>query len=200
MLHFALPLLALLLTGPALAEPGPVAAGGADCPEQACPDTRWEAPRLAGAYDFLPGPYRPFQLVAEPVSWNQGAWNLGPLVAVSAPVSLEDGLDLDAWHLMAGAWTMPTGPAVRWRLGGELGLCLRSFSLHESELGRDWAPAVALRAGLSWKVLERWRIEPSLRLAGELPPTSLLWRDQTIDLPTVRLQFLLGVHLPSPGR
>lgn len=170
------------------------------CPEQACPDPRWEAPRLAGAYDFLPGPNRPFQVVVEPLSWNLSAWNLGPVVALSAPVQLQTDLELDAWHLQIGAWWMPSGPKVRWRVGPELGLCLRSFGSDQGELMRDWLPALGGRVGFSWLVFERWRLEPGLRVVGELPTSELLMMDQSLDIPSWRLQFLLGIHLPTPGR
>ena len=171
-----------------------------DCPEDACPDPRWQAPRLAGAYDFLPGPYRPFQVVVDPLSWNIGAWNLGPVVAVTAPVSLEEGLVLDAWHLQVGAWWVIDGSKMRWRIGPELGLCLRSFAEHGEGRMRDWLPAVGGRAGVSWLVLERWRIEPGVRLVGEVPPSDIEWGGGVLELPSMRAQFLLGLHVPTPGR
>lgn len=194
------PLLAVALaTGLAQAqglppEPAP------DCVDQACPAPRWEAPRLAGAYDMLPGEHRPFQVVVDPISWNTGAWNLGPVVAVTAPVVLDDGLELDAWHLQLGTWWMPVAESVRWRVGPEIGLCLRSFAREDQELLRDWLPAVGARVGMSWLLFERWRVEPGLRLVGELPPTELLLLDGMETLPTWRLQVLLGIHLPTPGR
>ncbi len=196
---FLLALVTLHLAPPVQAQDDPLA-DEPDCAESACPDPRWEAPRLAGAYDFLPGPHRPFQVVVDPISWNLGAWNLGPVVALSAPVSLQPDLELDAWHLQLGAWWMPSGPKVRWRVGPELGLCLRSFSDEQGELLRDWLPAVGARAGLSLLVLERWRIEAGFRMVGELPPSELIMLDISPDIPTLRAQFLLGFHLPTPGR
>ncbi len=188
-----------LTAAPALgAEPMPDAAD--DCPEQACPDPRWSAPHLAGAYDFLPGEHRPFQVVVDPISWNLGAWKLGPVIAISAPVALQPDLNLDAWHLQLGAWWMPSGPKIRWRVGAEGGLCLRSFGDGEQALMRDWLPALGGRAGLSWLVLERWRIEPGLRLVGELPSSELTLLEGADDIPIWRLQVLLGFHLPTPGR
>jgi hypothetical protein len=176
------------------AEPAP------DCPERSCPDPRWEAPRIAGAYDFLPGTARPFQVVVDPISWNLGAWNLGPVVALSAPVSLGEGLELDAWHLQLGAWWVVSGATMRWRVGPELGLCLRRYSLDDDELLRDWLPAVGGRAAVSWLVLERWRIEPGIRLVGEWPASKLEPLGDPLSLPTWHAQFVLGVHLPTPGR
>ncbi len=170
------------------------------CPERSCPDTRWEAPRIAGAYDFLPGPHRPFQVVVDPVSWNTGAWNLGPVIAVTAPVTISDGLTMDAWHLQLGTWFMPSSPKARWRAGPELGLCLRSFSDGEREIARDWLPAFGGRVGLSWLMLERWRLEPGFRVVAELPPTELILVDGIATIPTWRAQFFLGLHLPTPGR
>ncbi len=190
----------LTLTGPAYAQADPGGTDPGDCPEQACPDPSWEAPRLSVAYDFLPGPHRPFQVVVEPISWNAGGWNLGPLLALTAPVSLQPGLELDAWQVQLGAWWMPGGPTLRWRVGAELGLGLRSFTDGETEIMRDWLPAVGGRLGASWVVLERWRVEAGLRLVGELPPTQLLLDDELLSVPTWRAQFLLGIHLPSPGR
>lgn len=190
-------LLLLSLAGrPALGQvPAPVS----DCPEQACPAPRWEAPRIAGAYDLLPGAYRPLQVVVEPVSWNLGGWNLGPVVALSAPVAL-DGVTLDAWHLQLGAWWMPAGPTVRWRVGPEAGLCLRSYEADEQALARDWLPALGARVGMSWLVLERWRVEPGLRLVGELPLSELTLLDALEPVPMWHAQVLLGIHLPTPGR
>ncbi len=171
----------------------------APCPETRCLDPRWDAPRIAGAYDFLPGEHRPFQVVVDPVSWNLGAWNLGPVVALTAPTFFDDDLRLDAWHLQLGSWWMP-GDTMRWRLGVETGLCLRTFHSDESELQRDWLPALGARAGMSRVIAQRWRVEAGLRLVGELPPTRVRWQGDLLELPTWRAQVLLGIHLPSPGR
>ncbi len=190
----ALVLASLLATPVAAQDPPP------PCDEQACPDPRWEAPRILGAYDILPGDLRPFQVLVEPISWNLGAWNFAPQIALSAPIAVTPALELDAWHLQLGAWWMPSGPKVRWRLGPELGLCLRSYTEGEDELLRDWLPAVGLRAGLSRMVFERWHLEAGLRLVGEVPPTDLSLLDPAVELPLWRFQVLLGVHLPSPGR
>lgn len=191
-------LLGLGLAGAVRAEDVP--ADPSDCPDQACPAPRWEAPRIAGAYDFLPGPARPFQVVVDPISWNLGAWNLGPVLALSAPVSLGEGLDLDAWHLQLGAWWVVSGSTMRWRVGPEVGLCLRSYSVDDDELVRDWLPAVGGRAAVSWLVLERFRIEPGIRVVGEWPASQLEPLGEPLDLPPLHAQFVLGVHLPTPGR
>ncbi len=139
-------------------------------------------------------------MLVEPISWNLGALNFAPQIAMSAPVQVTPELELDAWHLQLGAWWMPAGPKVRWRIGTELGLCLRSYAEDDDELLRDWLPAVGLRAGLSRMVFERWHVEAGLRMVGEVPPTDLGLLDPEVDLPLWRFQVLLGVHLPSPGR
>ena len=200
----SLPLIPLLLglSGVAWAEtPAPSLpdAEAPACPESSCTDPRWDAPRIAGAYDFLPGEHRPFQVVVDPISWNLGAWNIGPVVALTAPSFLDDELQLDAWQLQLGSWWMP-GDTVRWRIGAEVGLCLRTFHQDGSEMLRDWLPAVGGRAGMSRIVFQRWRVEAGLRLVGELPPTDVRWQGELLDLPIWRAQVLLGIHLPSPGR
>jgi hypothetical protein len=139
-------------------------------------------------------------VVVDPISWNLGAWNLGPVVAVSAPTGLGDGLSLDAWHLQLGAWWVVSGSTMRWRLGPELGLCLRSYEQDDETLMRDWLPAVGGRAAVSWLVLERFRIEPGFRVVGEWPASQLEPLGEPLGLPAWHAQFILGIHLPTPGR
>ncbi|MFH1463390.1 MAG: hypothetical protein ABIO70_03290 [Pseudomonadota bacterium] len=181
-----LPLAALLIAGAAMAD------------EPRDTTARWQPPRVAGALDILPGEHRPFQLIVDPVSWDHGAWNLGPSLALSTPIVLDDGAHIAGWQLHLGAWWMP-GERVRWRVGTEAGLALRSLYSSDEELARDWTPTLGARAGLAFPVLGSWRLEPGLRLLAELPSATLQNGGRTVDLPLWHLQILLGLHLPSPG-
>jgi len=185
---------ALLLCALAL----PAAVRAADEPATPCDAARWRPPWVAGAYDILPGAPRPLQVLLDPVSWDLGAWNLGPTAALAAPVPLEKGASVAGWQLGFGAWWVP-GARVRWRAGTEVGLSLRSFYRGGEELLRDWAPILGARVGLAFPLVGRWLLEPGARLAVELPSRDLLVAGQPVELPGVHLQIVLGLHVPAPG-
>jgi hypothetical protein len=164
-----------------------------------CVGARWRPPWVAGAHDILPGDLRPFQVLIDPVSWDLGAWNLGPSVALSAPLALPKDLSMAEWQAHLGVWWVP-GERVRWRAGTEAGFALRSFYRDDGELERDWSPTLGARVGIAFPVAGQWRLEPGARFVAELPTRDLVVAGQTVDLPVVHLQIVVGLHLPAPGR